>query len=170
MNTCTCQLSFFNFREDIWVTSKLWNCFHDPKKVRGALEHTLKQLNLSYLDLYLIHWPIGYPTSDQLFPKDAAGKPMHTNFDLIDTWKAMEELVDAGLAKSIGVSNFNPEQVDYIVANARIQPVANQFEVHPYCLNKDWIAHCRSKNIAVTAYSPLGCPGQIGRASCREEC
>jgi aldehyde reductase len=138
----------------------LWNCFHDPKEVRGALEHTLKQLNLQYLDLYLIHWPIGYPVSKELFPKNEAGEPLHTNFDLKDTWRAMEDMVNAGLTKSIGISNFNIEQVDYIVANAKIQPVTNQFEVHPYLLNKDLIKHCRSKNIVVTAYSPLGSPGR----------
>lgn len=147
-------------REDLFITSKLWNTFHDPKEVRGALEHTLKQLNLKYLDLYLIHWPIGYQKSDQLFPKDSAGQPLHSEYDLIDTWHAMEDLVDAGLTKSIGLSNFNIEQVDYIVSKARIQPVANQFEVHPYLLNKELIAHCRSKNIVVTAYSPLGSPGR----------
>lgn len=72
----------------------------------------------------------------------------------------MEACVEAGLTKSIGISNFNIKQVDYIVANAKIQPVTNQFEVHPYLLNKELIAHCRSKNIAVTAYSPLGSPGR----------
>lgn len=72
----------------------------------------------------------------------------------------MEELVDAGLTKSIGISNFNIEQVDRVVASARIQPVTNQIEVNPYLLNKALIAHCRSKNIAVTAYSPLGSPGR----------
>lgn len=144
----------------MFYTSKLWNCFHDPKDVRGACEHTLKQLNIGYLDLYLIHWPIGYQKSDKLFPTDADGKPLHTNFDLLDVWREMEKLVDAGLTKSIGVSNFNIEQVDKIVANARIQPVTNQIEVHPYLLNKDLIKHCREKNLQVTAYSPLGSPGR----------
>jgi aldehyde reductase len=148
-------------REDIFVTSKLWNCFHDPKEVRGALEHTLKQLNLAYLDLYLIHWPIGYIKSTELFPKNDAGEIQHSNFDLIDTYRAMEELVDAGLTKSIGVSNFNVKQIDYITKNARIQPVTNQIECHPYLLNKQISDHCRSKNIVITAYSPLGSPGKI---------
>ncbi|CRK87640.1 CLUMA_CG001436, isoform A [Clunio marinus] len=147
-------------REDLFITSKLWNTFHDPKDVRSGIECTLKQLNLKYLDLYLIHWPISYQKSDELFPKDASDKMLHANIDLKDVWKAMEELVDAGLTKSIGVSNFNIKQIDYILANARIKPVANQIEVHPYFLNKDLIQHCRSKNIVVTAYSPLGSPGR----------
>lgn len=144
----------------MFVTSKLWNSFHDPKDVRGALEHTLKQLNLQYLDLYLIHWPIAYQKSKDLFPKDPQGNIIHSSVDILDTYRAMEALVDAGLTKSIGVSNFNIQQVDYIVANARIQPVTNQIEVHPYLLNKALIAHCRYKNIIVTAYSPLGSPGR----------
>lgn len=85
---------------------------------------------------------------------------MHSAFDILDTYRAMEEMVDAGLTKSIGVSNFSIAQIDKIVTNARIQPVTNQFEVHPYMLNKELIAHCRSKNIVVTAYSPLGSPGR----------
>ena len=152
--------SKFSFSEDIFVTSKLWNTFHDPKEVRRAFDYTLKQLNLPYLDLYLIHWPVGYPVSKDLFPKNEAGEPLHTNFDLFETWHEMEKLVDAGLAKSIGISNFNIDQVNYIVDNARIQPVVNQIEVHPYLLNKDLIKHCRSKNLVITAYSPLGSPGR----------
>lgn len=150
-------------REDLFVTSKLWNYFHDPKEVRGALEVSLKKLGLDYLDLYLIHWPIGYEkTKDlkDLFPKNEAGEPLHTNFDLLDTYRAMEALVDAGLTKSIGVSNFNIKQINYITENARIQPVTNQIECHPYLLNKALREHCKSKNIVITAYSPLGSPGR----------
>jgi len=147
-------------REDLFITSKLWNQFHDPKEVRGAIEHTLKQLDLKYLDLYLIHWPFCYQKGGPLFPKDSAGQPLYEHFDLKNTWRAMEELVDDGLTRSIGISNFNIRQVDYIQANARIQPVVNQFEVHPYLLNKELITHCRGKNLVVTAYSPLGCPGR----------
>lgn len=144
----------------MWITSKLWNDSHDPKLVRAAIEHTLKQLNLKYLDLYLIHWTIGYQYTGELFPKDASGEMLHSNFDLKDTWKAMEELVDAGLTKSIGVSNFTIKHVDYILESARIKPVTNQIEVHPYLLNKELTNHCRSKNIFITAYSPLGSPGR----------
>lgn len=144
----------------MWITSKLWNDSHDPKVVRGALEHTLKQLNLKFLDLYLIHWPVGYQKTGELFPKAASGEALHSNFDLKATWKAMEELVDAGLTKSIGISNFNIKQVDYILENARIKPVTNQIEVHPYLVNKKLIEHCRNKNVSITAYSPLGSPGR----------
>lgn len=147
-------------RDDLFITSKLWNTFHDPKEVRAACEYTLKQLQLDYLDLYLIHWPMGYQKSNELFPKNEAGEPLHSNFDILDTWRAMEELVDAGLTKSIGISNFNIKQVDYIYDNARIKPVTNQIECHPYLLNAKLRDHCKSKNIVVTAYSPLGSPGR----------
>ncbi|KAG5683451.1 hypothetical protein PVAND_012730 [Polypedilum vanderplanki] len=147
-------------REDVFVTSKLWCTFHDPKDVRGALEHTLKQLNLDYLDLYLMHWPICYQKSTELFPKNEAGEILHANFDILDTYRAMEELVDAGLTKSIGISNFNIKQVEYITKNARIQPVTNQVECNPYLLNKELSDFCKSKNIVITAYSPLGSPGR----------
>ena len=144
----------------MFVTSKLWSTDADTKDVKPAIEKSLKNFNLSYLDLYLVHWPVPYQKSDDLFPKDSDGKPLHADVDLLDTWRAMEELVDSGLTKSIGISNFNIQQVDYIVNNARIQPVINQIEVHPYLLNKELIAHCRSKNIVITAYSPLGSPGR----------
>lgn len=147
-------------REDLFITSKLWNTFHDPNEVRGAVEHTLIQMNLKYLDLYLMHSPISYEKSKEFHPKNKAGEILHTSFDLRDTWKAMEKLVDAGLVKSIGVINFNTRQVDYIVDFARIQPVVNQIEVHPYLLNKELIQHCRKKNIVVTAFSPLASPGR----------
>lgn len=146
-------------RENLFITSKLWNTFHDPKDVRGACKFTLKQLKLDYIDLYLMHWPIGYVNNGDLFPKNEVGEPLHTNFDLLNTWNAMEELVDEGLVKSIGISNFNIRQVDYIFNNARIKPVVNQIECHPYFLNEKLREHCKSKGIQTVAYAPLGSPG-----------
>ena len=147
-------------REDMFVTTKLWNTFHDPKEVRGACENSLKKFKLDYLDLYLIHWPIGYTKSKELFPTNDAGEHLHTNYNLLKTYRAMEELVDAGLAKSIGVSNFNKRQINQITNHARIQPVTNQIECHPYLLNKNLREHCNSRNIVITAYSPLSSPGK----------
>lgn len=131
-------------REDMFVTSKLWKIYHNPQLVRGAVEESLMRLNFTYVDLYLIHWPMSSPET--------------TDFDLIDTWRALEQLVDEGLIKSIGVSNFNTSQLDYIIDNSRIKPVNNQFEAHPHCLNKRLMAHCHSRDVVVTAYSPLGSP------------
>jgi len=148
-------------REDLFITSKIWNTFHHPKFVRKAIEETLKNLKLKYLDLYLIHWPMGYKEDgDNLFPTDANGDYIDSGVDYIDTWKAMEELVDLGLTKSIGISNFNKRQVDRVLANARILPVTNQVECHPWLNQKRLTEHCKAKKILITAYSPLGSPNR----------
>lgn len=99
-------------REDLFITSKLWNVFHDPQHVRDAFDISLKRLKLDYIDLYLIHWPMGYAYLDNgtnLFPKNDKDELIFSDDDYVNTWKGMEGLIDAGVAKSIGVSNFNSE-------------------------------------------------------------
>nr|CAH7752799.1 unnamed protein product [Callosobruchus chinensis] len=145
-------------REDLWVTSKLWNAFHRPDLVEKALKESLKNLQLDYLDLYLIHWPVAYKEEGELFPRDANGKIIFSDVDYVDTWKALEECVRKGLTKSIGLSNFNSKQIERVLSIATIKPVMDQVECHPYLNQKKLIEFCRSKNIAVTGYSPLGSP------------
>jgi len=146
-------------REDLFITSKLWNTFHHPKDVKSALAKSLKNLKIAYLDLYLIHWPMGYKESgDILFPKNDKDELIFSDVDYVDSWKVMEDLVDLGLIKSIGLSNFNSKQIQRISDIARIHPVMNQVECHPYLTQKKLIEFCRSKQIYVTAYSPLGSP------------
>ncbi|KAL1505967.1 hypothetical protein ABEB36_005410 [Hypothenemus hampei] len=145
-------------REEIYITSKLWNTMHRPDLVEPALRTTLKDLHLDYLDLYLIHWPFALKEDGELFPVGANGKTAFSDVDYLDTWKAMEELVRKGLTKSIGISNFNAKQVDRLWSNSTIKPVTNQIEVHPYLNQKKLIAHNQAKGIVITAYSPLGSP------------
>ncbi|XP_048003544.1 aldo-keto reductase family 1 member B1-like isoform X2 [Leguminivora glycinivorella] len=145
-------------REDLFITSKLWNTFHRPDLVRGALLKTLENLGLQYLDLYLIHWPQGYKEDGELFPTDSAGKIQFSDVDYVDTWKALEPLVAEGLVRSIGLSNFNSKQITRVLEAAKVKPVVNQVECHPYLNQKRLKDFCEARGIKLTAYSPLGSP------------
>ncbi|CAH1991523.1 unnamed protein product [Acanthoscelides obtectus] len=146
-------------REDLYITSKLWNTMHRPDMVEPALKTTLQHLGLEYLDLYLIHWPFAMKEgTEELFPTNSDGTTAFSDVDYLDTWKAMEAVQKKGLTHSIGVSNFNKKQLERVLANCTIAPVTNQIEVHPYLNQKKLIEFCKSKNIIVTAYSPLGSP------------
>lgn len=145
-------------REDLFITSKLWNTFHRPDLVKGALLKSLENLNIKYLDLYLIHWPQAYKEDGPLFPTDEAGKIQFSEVDYVDTWKALEPLVGEGLVRSIGVSNFNSKQLARLLQVATIKPVTNQVECHPYLNQRRLKDFCESHDIKITAYSPLGSP------------
>ncbi|XP_008334936.1 aldo-keto reductase family 1 member A1-A [Cynoglossus semilaevis] len=143
-------------REEVFVTSKLWNTKHDPQDVEEACRTSLAHLGLSYLDLYLMHWPMAFQSGEELMPRREDGSICYSDTHYRDTWKAMECLLDKGLVRAIGLSNFNARQTDEIISVARHKPVVNQVECHPYMIQADLLSHCRSVGVCVTAYSPLG--------------
>ncbi|KAK8387045.1 hypothetical protein O3P69_018009 [Scylla paramamosain] len=145
-------------REDLFITSKCWNTYHSQHLVLPTLKESLTNLGLDYLDLYLIHWPMGYQEGGAKFPADSNGKTLFSDVDYLETWKGLEEAQKSGLTKSIGVSNFNKKQIERVLAEGTIKPVTNQIECHPYLNQRKMIDFCRSKGIYVTAYSPLGSP------------
>jgi alcohol dehydrogenase (NADP+) len=142
-------------REDIWVSSKLWSNAHAAKHVRRALERTLKNLQLNYLDLYLIHWPVSF-RADITFPKRADQFISLKELPIIETWMAMEKLLRKGLCRHIGVCNFSIPKLNELVNQATIQPYTNQIELHPYLQQPEMVTYCRDNSIKLTAYSPLG--------------
>nr|XP_009861665.1 aldose reductase-like [Ciona intestinalis] len=147
-------------REDMFITGKLWNVFHHPSKVRGSLQESLNNLQTSYLDLYLIHWPMAYvlQPDGNLFPKDSNGKFIYDDTDYVDTWKELEKAKEEGIVKNIGVSNFNAYQVNRIIKECKVVPAVNQVELHPYLNQEETVKFCQTNKVAMTAYSPLGSP------------
>lgn len=147
-------------REDVFVVTKLWNTDHEPEKVEQACRTSCEKFGLDYIDLYLMHYPVAFKerTPFDYWPMMPDGQHEHADVDYVDTWKAMEKLVDLGLAKSIGISNFNSQQIDRLLANCRIKPVNNQIEASPQINQKKLIKFCQDRDIIVTAYCPLGRP------------
>ncbi|XP_006516528.1 aldo-keto reductase family 1, member C20 isoform X1 [Mus musculus] len=145
-------------REDIFCTSKVWQTFHRPELVQVCLEQSLKQLQLDYVDLYLIHFPIAMKPGENYFPKDENGKFIYDAVDICDTWEAMEKCKDAGLAKSIGVCNFNRRQLEKILSKPglKYKPVCNQVECHPYLNQRKLLDFCRvDKSFPVLLDDPV---------------
>ncbi|XP_053874494.1 1,5-anhydro-D-fructose reductase-like isoform X1 [Malaclemys terrapin pileata] len=145
-------------RDELYVVSKLWNSFHAPQDVKPAFLKSLTMLKLDYLDLYLMHSPMGFPNINGELVPQKDGLLLQSDVDYVDTWRAMEKLVDEGLVKSVGVSNFNVSQLERLLSVCRIKPAANQVELHPYLTQSELVEYCKSKGIVLIAYSPLGCP------------
>lgn len=134
-------------RKDIWITSKLWNTDHRPKEARKAIEATLSDLGVEYLDLYLVHWPVAFKhDGDNEVDKDTS---------IVETWRALEGFVKANLTRHIGISNFSPSDVKKILSEAEIKPYAHELETHPYLQQQEFIDYHADEGIKVIAYSPL---------------
>jgi len=142
-------------REELWITSKLWNNAHAKKHVQPALEKTLKDLQLDYLDLFLIHWPINFQPNI-VFPRKPEQYLAPDDIPIIETWRAMEKMVKKGLCRFIGVSNFNLSRLKDLKRQASIQPVMNQIELHPCLQQVKMLDYCRENQVLLTAFSPLG--------------
>lgn len=152
-------------REELWITSKLWNTFHSPEHVQAACEKTLADLGVDYLDLYLIHFPIAlkyvdfetrYPP-EWFFDPDVENPTMEiAPVPLHETWKAMEALVEKGLVKQIGICNYNSALLHDLYSYAKIKPAMLQVESHPYLTQERLLRLAADYDLAVTAFSPLG--------------
>ncbi|HVJ52068.1 MAG TPA: aldo/keto reductase [Aliidongia sp.] len=144
-------------REDLFVTTKLWNNNHRPERVQPALEASLRRLQLDYVDCYLIHTPFAFQPGDEQDPRDEHGRVIYDpGVTLAETWRALERLVDDGRCKSIGLSDIGLGQLQEIVAVARIKPAVVQIESHPYLPEWELLDFCRQHGIVVLAFAALG--------------
>ncbi|MDR2841407.1 MAG: aldo/keto reductase [Paludibacter sp.] len=142
-------------RDELFITSKLWNSFHAPEMVEQAIRHSLNDLQLDYLDLYLMHWAIAFRTGCDYANSPADLVPL-PEMPYQTTWAAMEKLREKGLTKHIGVSNFSIKKLTNLQQSATIAPEVNQIEIHPYFQQNKLSDFCNDNNILLTAYSPLG--------------
>ena len=144
-------------RGDIFVTTKLWNSNHRPERVEPAFEASLNRLQLNYLDLYLIHTPFAFQPGDEQDPRDQNGNVIYDKgITLLDTWRAMESLVDRGRCRAIGLSDLSMNELLPIYESARIKPAVVQVESHPYLPETELLQFCKEKGVVFLAFAPLG--------------
>jgi alcohol dehydrogenase (NADP+) len=144
-------------REAIFVTTKLWNSNHRPERVEPAFEGSLERLGLDYLDLYLVHTPFAFQPGDEQDPRDENGNIVYDkDVTLLDTWRAMEDLVDGGRCRAIGLSDITLNELAPLYESARIKPSVIQVEAHPYLPEPELLDFCNEKGIVFLAFAPLG--------------
>ncbi len=151
-------------REELWITSKVWNDKHAPEDVIASCRQSLADLRLDYLDMYLIHWPFPnyHPPHCDVTSRSPNAQPyIHENF--MRTWRAMEDLVDRGLTRHIGTSNMTIPKLELLLRDARIRPAVNEMELHPHFQQPDLFAYARAHGIEPVAYSPIGSPARPDR-------
>jgi diketogulonate reductase-like aldo/keto reductase len=144
-------------REDVFITTKLWNTNHRPERVKSAFDGSRRRLQIDTVDCYIIHTPFAFQPGDDQDPRDERGQVIYdSGVTLVDTWRALERLVDEGKCKSIGLSDVNLETLREIVAVARIKPAVVQVESHPYLPEWDLLDFCREHGIVLLAFAALG--------------
>lgn len=144
-------------REDVFITTKLWNTNHRPERVKPAFEASCQRLQTDYIDCYLIHTPFAFQPGDDQDPRDVFGHVIYDGeITLLDTWRALESLVDEGRCKSIGLSDITLQALKEIVAHARIKPAVVQIESHPYLPEWEMLEFCQQHGIILLAFAPLG--------------
>jgi alcohol dehydrogenase (NADP+) len=144
-------------REDIFVTTKLWNTNHRPERVEPAFEASLDRLQLKYLDLYLIHTPFAFQPGEDQDPRDHDGNVLYDReVTLLDTWRALEALVDQGQCRAIGLSDIGLDELKPLYDSARIKPAVVQVESHPYLPETELLEYCKANGIVLLAFAPLG--------------
>jgi len=144
-------------REDLFITTKLWNNNHRPERVQPAFESSRNRLQLDYVDLYLIHTPYAFQPGDNQDPRDQNGNVIYDKgITLMDTWRAMEALVDGGKCKAIGLSDVSLDQLREVFEPARIKPAVVQVESHPYLPQSEILEFCTSNGLVMLAFAPLG--------------
>ncbi|KAJ5740806.1 hypothetical protein N7493_000678 [Penicillium malachiteum] len=142
-------------REELFVTTKLWNNKHHPEDVEPALQDSLDDLGLEYVDLFLMHWPVAWKRGDNLFPKHN-GKAAMEDVEVVYTYRAMEKLLKTGKTKAIGVSNFSKAELEKLIDKTTVVPAVHQMECHPWLQQYDFTEWHRQRGIHVTHYSPFG--------------
>lgn len=157
-------------REELWVTSKLWNDKHDEQDVIPAFMKSLNDLGLDYLDLYLIHWPFPnyHAPGCDVNSRNTNSKPyIHENF--MKTWRQLEKLHSKGLVKNIGTSNMTIPKLELLLRDASVKPAVNEMEIHPHFQQKELFGFCLDNKIQPIAYSPLGSPSRPQRDKTAED-
>jgi diketogulonate reductase-like aldo/keto reductase len=152
-------------REELFITTKVWNHLHEPDEVKWSLENSLCNFGLDYIDLFIVHWPVAAERNEDYSPKIGADGKYIIKRELTEnpepTWRAMEELLASGKTRAIGVSNWTIAGLEKLLAFAKVKPQVNQVEVHPFLPNTELIEFCQTHDIVVEAYSPLGSQDQI---------
>jgi diketogulonate reductase-like aldo/keto reductase len=152
-------------REDVFICTKVWQHLHEPEEVHWSFNNSLKELDVDYIDAFLVHWPIAAVSDENHQPKLGADGKYIIKKDLTEnpepTWRAMEEIYASGKAKSIGVSNWRIQDFKKLDTFAKVKPAMNQIEIHPFLPNDEIVKYCQDNDILVAAYSPLGSQNQV---------